>query len=475
MFIAVLMLGLVAYARATLLMEEGFNYPVGSNLAANSPWAGPSGATLAITSGNLNLATLRDAAPSGNMLRSGGGGRINYRVFAATPVTAGAIYGSFLLNVSSTPTNAQFIGSLTASGVTSPNQPDDPLDLYIVGTGAGYTFQLGHTGDDPVQATGVLTSNAVHLIVFKYTFASPGRCSIYFDPTPGQPEPATPNAITINEGTPAANLQNILFNSPGASALYYMDTLRIGTNWADVSPIANPLTTSGPADVTICAGSPVQFTVAVTGTAPFTYQWRTNGSAIAGATLSSYSLANPSSADVLRNYDVIVHDTFGAITSRVATMSVNTAPPAILIGPRNQLVARAATSAVFAVHATGQSVIYQWRTNGVAISGETNSSYTLANPQAVDALNTYDVVVANACGGLTSSPATLVFLNAFLPADGIPGFFGGMNLLTTNGPATTLFAWSSPDLTIPIAHWTAEGQLSEQPLNDGSGDSRYTI
>ena len=473
--IVVLVLGAVVNVRATLLVEEGFNYPTGSNLAVNPPWAGTSGTTLSISSGNLNISTLRDAAPPGNMLRCGGGGRINYRPFSPAPVTNGAIYGSFLLNVINTPTNAQFIGSLMASGVTNPNQPDDPLDLYIIGTGVGYTFRVGHTGDDPAQATGVLTSNTVHLIVFKYSFPSPGRCSIYFDPVPGQPEPASPNAITENEGSPAANLQNILFNSPGTNSLYYIDTLRIGSTWTDVTPIANPLTVTGPADLAICDTSPVLFSTAVTGTAPFTYQWRTNTSAIAGATDSSYSIANPTSVDASRTYDVIVHDTFGAITSRVATLSINTAPPTIINEPHPQMIVPDASLAAFKIDASGQSVMYQWRSNSVAIAGATNGSYTIANPQPADALVAYDVIVANACGSLTSSQAGLVFLNRFLAADGIPGFFGGMNLFTTNGPSASLFAWSSPDLTVPLATWMLEGQLGEQPLNDGSGDSRYTI
>lgn len=461
--------------QASVLMEEGFSYSAGSNLAGNAPWIGSAGTNLSILAGNLNLPLLRDAAPNGNMLRCGGGSRTSYRTFTSTPVTNGVVYGSFLLNVVSTPTNSQFLCALLSAGVTTPNQPDDPLDLYIAGTGTGYTFRVGHTGDDLARANAVLSSNATHLIVFKYTFPSPGRASIYLDPTPGQAEPASPNAITENEGNAATTLQNILFNSPGSNALYYVDTLRIGTNWADVTPLANPLSTTGPADALICTGQVAQFIVNVTGTAPFTFQWRTNGYSIAGATTSSYAITNPGPSDVALNYDVVVHDTFGMITSRVATLAINSGPPIIMNGPRNQFIPQGTANATFTIQATGQPLAYQWRMNVIAVDGATNSVFNLSNPQLSDASNSYDVIVANGCGALTSSTASLIFLHEFYPAAGLAGFFGGMNLFTTNGPGALLYVWSSPDLTIPLTDWTFEGQLNEQPLNDGTGSSRYTI
>src|SRR5262249_54916043 len=123
-----------------------------------------------------------------------------------------------------------------------------------------------------------------------------------------------------------------------------------------------------------------------------------------------------------------------------------------------------------------QPLAYQWRSNGVPIAGATNDSYTIVNPTDADAGNVYDVIVSNPCGAVTSSPpATLLVAHSFYACDGLPGFFYGMNLFTTNLEGMSLFAWSSVDPNIPLSLWNLEGPLSEQPLNDGSGSSRYSI
>src|SRR5678815_2264308 len=49
---------------------------------------------------------------------------------------------------------------------------------------------------------------------------------------------------------------------------------------------------------------------------------------------------------------------------------------------------------------------YQWRRNNVAISGATNSSFTLNNVQTSDTGN-YSVFVTNDVGAALSAPATL--------------------------------------------------------------------
>lgn len=81
------------------------------------------------------------------MLKIGGGGsRTDYRNFSSTPVTGGAVYVSALIRCSLLPTNAQFIASLMTAGNTSPNQSDDPLDLYVAPAPNGFTFQVSHNG-----------------------------------------------------------------------------------------------------------------------------------------------------------------------------------------------------------------------------------------------------------------------------------------------------------------------------------------
>jgi hypothetical protein len=328
----------------------------------------------------------------------------------------------------------------------------------------------------------LLATNTTHLIVMKFTFGTNGYASIYIDPSLGGSEPSFPNARTENDddggGYDAANLQVVRFHSPAApvQGTFTLDTVRIGTQWADVALLNRAPIAVGPQDQLVCSGSPAVFSVTTMGTPPFSYQWLTNGTTVAGATNDTYALPSPTPADAANNYSVVLSNAFGSATSRVATLVISYVAPAITLSPLNQPVMPGDSNATFSVSATGDPPLrFQWRTNGVPIPGAANNSYTLNNPGPSDGSNTFDVVVANVCGVATSSPALLLFPHAFLVCDALPGFFSGVNLITTNSIGMSLYAWSSPDPNQSITNWTLEGPLQEQPLNDGSGNSRYSI
>ncbi|WP_299584638.1 PKD-like domain-containing protein, partial [uncultured Sunxiuqinia sp.] len=83
-----------------------------------------------------------------------------------------------------------------------------------------------------------------------------------------------------------------------------------------------------PASQTKCEGENVIFNVVADANGvPLNYQWRKNGTAIPGATSSSYTLTNISTADA-GNYDVVISGTAGftcsSVTSTAALLSVNT-------------------------------------------------------------------------------------------------------------------------------------------------------
>jgi hypothetical protein len=81
-------------------------------------------------------------------------------------------------------------------------------------------------------------------------------------------------------------------------------------------------------------------------------------------------------------------------------VSINTQPSNASVNAGGQLT--------LTVGATGGGALaYQWYRNGVAISGASSASYTLASVQPADS-GVYSVVVSNAAGSTTSSNATLV-------------------------------------------------------------------
>lgn len=190
--------------------------------------------------------------------------------------------------------------------------------------------------------------------------------------------------------------QNVTRNLPAADAV-----LVTATN-APVAPtIATP-----PASATVSAGGNVNFTVAVNGTAPFTYQWLKNGTAISGATQASLTLSNLTSGDA-GSYAVTVTNSSGSVTSASAALTVNAALPVITTQPVGATV-DAGTPVTLTVAATSSTPItYQWSKNGSALTGQTASSLTLAAPTPADSGN-YTVTVTNDSGSATSDIAAVL-------------------------------------------------------------------
>ena len=168
-----------------------------------------------------------------------------------------------------------------------------------------------------------------------------------------------------------------------------------------------PGITSQPQSQTVSAGSSASFSVTATGSAPLSYQWQKNNTAISGATTSTYTIASAQSGDA-GNYNVVVSNSAGSITSNTATLTVTTSPvaPTITAQPQSQ-TASAGSTATFSVTASGTTPFtYQWSKDGAALSGATQQTLTISNVQAANAGN-YTVVVTNAAGSATSNPATL--------------------------------------------------------------------
>ncbi|HWI55785.1 MAG TPA: hypothetical protein VNZ22_01060, partial [Bacillota bacterium] len=70
------------------------------------------------------------------------------------------------------------------------------------------------------------------------------------------------------------------------------------------------------------------FSVGAVGAGPLSYQWRLNGAALAGATNAMLTVSNAGTANV-GAYDVVITNAFGALTSAVATLTVQMPRPVI--------------------------------------------------------------------------------------------------------------------------------------------------
>jgi len=88
-------------------------------------------------------------------------------------------------------------------------------------------------------------------------------------------------------------------------------------------------------------------------------------------------------------------------------------PPSIVSQPESKTVT-ANQTATFTVAATGTPPLsYQWRKNGANIAGATAASYMTPSTTMSDSGSTFDVVVSNTAGTVTSAAATLTVVSAF--------------------------------------------------------------
>jgi hypothetical protein len=149
----------------------------------------------------------------------------------------------------------------------------------------------------------------------------------------------------------------------------------------------------------VTAGQTATFSVAATGTAPLTYQWRQNGTAISGASSSTYKTPATTTSENAAQFTVVVSNSAGSATSSAAVLTVHA---------ETTLLSTSAASVAF-----GSVNVSTTDTQTVTLTNAGNSSVTISN-----------VVVAgagfNASGGvlglILSSGQTAALTATFDPS-----------------------------------------------------------
>jgi hypothetical protein len=155
------------------------------------------------------------------------------------------------------------------------------------------------------------------------------------------------------------------------------------------------------------------------------FQWRKDGASIPNATNYIYTVGSAAQSDA-GNYDVIVSNAHGSITSAVVAVSITAVvAPTITQQPAPRSVYPGG-NATFTVAASGTTPFtYHWMKGGVDIAGATSSALTLTNITATDQAQ-YSVGVTNIAGGVVS---LAVSLTVNTPT---PGSYA--EAVVTNGP-----------------------------------------
>lgn len=205
-----------------------------------------------------------------------------------------------------------------------------------------------------------------------------------------------------------------------------------------VTPAVTPTIAITTTATTICTGSSITFTSNITnGGASPAYQWKKNGVDITGATLSTYT------SNAFNNNDQItcvLTSNAGCVTTTTATsnsiaLTVNNAVAPTITIATGQSAICSGTAATFtsAITNGGTTPAYQWKKNGVNITGATTDSYTLAAPANNDQISC--VLTSNSSCALpttaTSNVVTLTVTPTVLPT------------VTITAPQTTICAGAS--------------------------------
>jgi hypothetical protein len=217
-----------------------------------------------------------------------------------------------------------------------------------------------------------ITANKVYVASYHTTIGHYSDTTNYFATTGVDRAPlhALANASSTHDGPFCY----------GSTSCFPTSTWRSSNYWVDVSFTTSfgavaPSITTQPASQTVTAGQSATFSVAATGTAPLTYQWKKNSVAITGANSSTYTTPATSSSDNGAQFSIVVSNAAGSVTSTSAALTVGSVVATLQISTA-QLPGGTVTGGYSAtLAATGGSMPYTWS----LLSGSLPNGLTLSS------------------------------------------------------------------------------------------------
>jgi hypothetical protein len=281
--------------------------------------------------------------------------------------------------------------------------PGETNSTLLAGASGNYNCVISNT-------CGSVTSNTITVTV---NGAPPPNVSVS-----GPISFCPPGSVTIYASTGSGfSYQWQLNNNPiaGATAVSYVATASGSYNCivsgncgstisyiVTVNANAAPHASISGGSTSVCAPGSASLH-ANTGSG-LSYQWKLNGLNIAGATSSSYT------ATATGNYNCVVSNSCGSNTSNTISVTFNSVPVANITASGSTAVC--SPNSVTLNANTGTGLSYQWKLNGVNISGATSSSYNAT------ATGNYNCSVSNICGSTPSN--TIAVTVTAIPAQPTP-------------------------------------------------------
>lgn len=257
---------------------------------------------------------------------------------------------------------------------------------------------------------------------------------------------------------------NVTYQSGGTHTLY--------TSLATLTVVDQPAIVSQPAGASTVPGSNVIFSVTAAGQPPLNYQWRFDGvnlsdnSRITGSQETTLAIQNLSLSDS-GNYDVVVANSFGSVTSQVATLDVAYILPVITCA--TNAAGQQGHDFNFAITATGSPPI----TFGAAglPDGLSVDSTNGAISGIPSVYGVFDIALFATNPAQTASNILVLTLANDIPvitsttnASGKQGYPFSYTIMATNDPAW----FDAQSLPEGLSVDNANGVISGTPLVNGS-------
>jgi len=263
-FFVVLWIGINGIGHAQTILYEDFNYTpptyVGGNGNAGSSsnnWTThsvTSGQTTTIDVVNGNLSYTGLFPSNGYKVSMFGNNNLTSRdINRAFTYSGNVLYFSVLLNLvdnSDLTTNGDYFMHFGATAGTTVTIFGARLGAKLVNSGANFRFMIENTSGGTPNFTEFpqdLSFGTTYLVVAKYNkSASPTVANLWVNPSSlGGTEPA--GSVTNNSGTGAfATFASICLRNNATTPKVEIDEIRIGPNWADVTPTIPIVITTSP-------------------------------------------------------------------------------------------------------------------------------------------------------------------------------------------------------------------------------------
>lgn len=226
-------------AQSSLIVYENFNYTAGSTLAGNGNWSAVNtGTPPGIDAGNLSVSGLQDS--SGNRASWNTGNIQEAFLSLGQTNTTGSIFFSLALQILTNSTSTSYSLNLTQSTTTFGSP------IYFRANGSNFDIGLANrtTGSTTNWATG-FSLNTTIFLVGSYEFVSGAGndvSSLWINPDSSSfGSGSAPTAtLTATGGTDLTGVNGFQIRGATGSPSGVADELRIGTTWADVTPVVVP-------------------------------------------------------------------------------------------------------------------------------------------------------------------------------------------------------------------------------------------